>query len=321
MDDQTTTPTIPEGHQETVNAVRKALGQRGLAQAELARQASLTQSVVSAFLGGRYKGDNDEVARKLRTVLNGWEVADKLNVGIERVRGFVETPTSHRIETALAFVKARGVISSIAGGSGIGKTRTLKEFAKGQASVWYAEFSPDTRSMYEVLHEVGKALGFTTMDANTAGLRRAIVERVKRTRGLLICDEAQHLTRDAFEEIRSIYDRSENGSPAIGVVFAGHLDLSDKIARLPQLDGRLAAPLRLPSATEEDVDALCAFWELDCPASRAFLRSHARQRTGLRRIAKAYELALTYAVGEHAAVGLDHIRSAWAAFGGSGSQA
>lgn len=321
MDEEKNTAMIPQDRQAFITSARAELESRSVSQAELARQIDMSGSVVSSFFTGRYKGDHDEVARKIKAVMAGWKAGDRLNAGLDRVRDFVETPTSARIEKTLQFAKTRSVIVVIGGGSGIGKSKTLKEYAARNPAVWYCEFSRDTKSEHDILVEIGKAVGLVNMPGHSASLRRTIVERVKRTRGLLICDEAQHLRGEgAFDEVRTIYDRSENGSPPIGIALAGHLDLFDKIARYAQVEGRIAAPLRLPNATAKDVDALCDYWELDCRRCRAFLRSHAQDRTGLRRIAKAYELALSYAAADpEGVVTLDHVREAWAAFSGSTS--
>jgi DNA transposition AAA+ family ATPase len=301
-----------ENQQPLAAKVRDAIAARGLSQAEAARQADMSGGALSSFLAGRYKGDNEELARKLSAWLGSLSSGDGLTATFEAIKAYAETPTSMRIKDVLEFAKAMGLIASIAGTSGIGKTRTLKHFAETSTAVWYCEFSEDTTSVYATLAEVADAVGITKLPLRPDELRREIVARIKRTKGLLLCDEAQHLTPKGFEQIRTLHDRT-----GIGIVFAGHLDLSDKIARLPQLDGRVSAPLRIGAAKPADADALFASWGFDCKQSRDFLRPFARQATGLRKIANAYRLAATYAAGAGAPVAFEHIRQAWAALAGA----
>ena len=195
---------------------------------------------------------------------------------------------------------------SIVGTSGVGKTMALKHFQQTNPAVWYCQFSKDTSTVYSILTEVATAVGIVEIPGRPNEVRRDIVAQIERRRGLLLCDEAQHLPPAGFEVIRSLHDRA-----GVGIVFAGHLDLADKIARLPQVNGRISAPLRISGAKGEDADALFNSWQLDDKRARAFLRRFAGRATGLRRIANAYELAALYAMGEDTTVSHDHIARAW----------
>lgn len=303
---------VSPDHQRVADLVKATIAERGLTQSEIARQADMSAATLSAFLLGRYKGDNEEIARKLLAWHGRFVAGDALTVLIDRLNAYVPTPTSRKVTAALDFAKSIGAIGAVAGTSGIGKTSALKHYATEVPAVWYCEFSEDTTSVYSALAEVAFALGMTDLPNRPDELRRAIVTRVKGTRGLLICDEAQHLKDKGFEAIRTIHDRG-----GIGIVFAGHLDLMDKLKRLPQIAGRVSAPVRIGAAVPADVEALLAGWGFDCKHSRQFLRQYAGQSTGLRRIANAFRLAATFAAGQGSTVTVDHIRQAWTALAGS----
>lgn len=308
---------MPEGHQETVERVRAAMSERGLAQVDVARQSGLSAPVLSEYLAGKHRGRNDGPKRKLDLWIAGLANADRLNVGLDRVGDTVETPTARKIEDLCIFAKTRGVIGVVAGATGIGKSTALRQVAARHGRVWYCELMRgEGRTVPSILRALGRAIGVYNRGQYSDGFARAVAERLAGTRGLLIIDEAQHSRgTDTFEELRSIFDKTaENDGRAVGMVLAGHLNLADKIAALPHLDGRVGSYLTLPSATETDVDALCDHWELTCAKSRHLLRSRARDRMGLRRVVKVYELAVALAAREGVDVDYNHIRSAFASF-------
>lgn len=293
--------------QPLIGRIREAMAERSLSQNDVARQIDMSPSAVSGFLAERYKGDNAEMERKLTAWLNEAPVNPDLDAIISRIQAFTETPTSREILRVVRLAKSIGVIATVAATSGIGKSITLTNFRNLTPAVWYCQFSPDTKgSAYAVLLEVAKAVGIVEPALRPDALRRDIVARIEKRQGLLICDESQHLTNDGFETIRTLHDRA-----GTGILFAGHADLADRVAKLPQLDGRVSAPLRIAAAKAADVDALLVAWGCECSLTRDFLRQFAGMATGLRRIACVYKLAAIYAFGDGATVSFDHVQKAW----------
>jgi DNA transposition AAA+ family ATPase len=287
------------------------MDQHGLSQSQVARQAGMSAAVLSAYLGGTYRGNCEEVGRKLTAWRDGLAENEVAEGAIGRISAFAKTKVAAHILTALKIAKL-GKMVSIVGPSGVGKTMALRYFMRSNTNVWYCQFSKDTGSVYSILTEIAVAVGIQEVPARPDIVRREIVARVERTRGVILCDEAQHLPKDGLEAIRSLHDRA-----GVGIVFCGHPDLADKIARLPQVNGRISAPLRIGGAKPADADALFNSWGLECKESRKFLREFANRPTGLRRIAAAFELATIQALGEDGVVSFDHIESAWAELEGS----
>lgn len=302
----------PRDQQQIAATIRETMTERGLSQSEVARQADMSATVLSEFLSGTYRGNREEVCRKLIAWRDALAEGDSLSAVNDRISQFTDTPVAKRVQSVLKLAKLGNMVM-IAGTSGIGKTETLKHFQRHNTAVWYAEFSEDTQSVYSVLAEIGSAVGIADLAQRPDEARREIVRRIERTNGLLICDEAQHLSSKGLEQVRTLHDRAK-----IGIVFAGHLDLADNIAKLPQVHGRIVAPLRISGAAAADADALFDSWGLDCKRSRAFLRKLASRPTGLRGIAKAYGLAALYAIAQETAVTYDHIANAWAELNGPG---
>lgn len=233
-----------------------------------------------------------------------------------RASAFAETPIARRIAATLDFARHQHVIVAVAGGSGVGKSTTLAHYARRHPNVWRCEFNSTSRSPCAVLTVIAEALGLHNLPSRPDVLFGEVKRFLARTRGLLICDEAQHLTKDGFETVRGIFDALGEGPDPIGVAFAGHLDLMDKIARLSQLAGRLCAPLRIPAATPADADALFDAWGLRGPTTRQYLRGFAGGSMGLRRIANAYKLAVECAFADGVPVEHHHVRRAWEGLAG-----
>lgn len=299
---------------QTVAAEAKAaIVAKALTQAEVAPQIGVSPSAFSAFLAGRYKGDNGELARKLRVWLDRQDASDWLRLTVERLAAPVETPIFTAITAKCDLAKMLPCIVGIAGQPGVGKTKALTAYAARVPGTFYCEFSKDQSSIFATLKQIAHAIGLSDLPRAPDDLREAIQTRLTRTRALLICDEAQNMSRDGLEQVRTIFDRLGKTEAPIGVVFAGHPDLMDKVGRMDQLDGRFGASLRIASASAADADALFDAWGLEDAGSRKFLRAHAGHRTGLRRIANVYRLAAIRAAGDGAPVQTDHMKSAWAA--------
>jgi DNA transposition AAA+ family ATPase len=163
------------------------------------------------------------------------------------------------------------------------------------------------------LLEIARGVGAYDQSQRPDELRQMIEQQLRWSNTLLICDEAHHLSRDGLRIVKSLNDRT-----GAGVVLVGHLDLAENIARLPDVAGRIAAPIRFVSATPKDADVLLDAWGVDDKNARAFLRQLARRPTGLRRIAKAYQLAAILAFGEGLpAPNLSHLRTAVTNLAGS----
>ncbi|WP_430913136.1 AAA family ATPase [Methylobacterium sp. sgz302541] len=236
---------------------------------------------------------------------------------LDRIDSFAETPTSARILGALDEAHRTSRMTAIAGVPGVGKTTACQRYAQGRHTVWHCQFTSYTRTTYGVLCQIGRALGFYTMPRQPDLLGSEIEYALARSGGLLICDEAQHLTRDGFETVRGIFDAVANLGHPLGVAFVGHTDLMEKVAKLPQLDGRISSPLRITSPAEADVDAILAQCGITDAKVRAFLRQHATHKTGLRRVVAALRNAVVYAASDDIPLKEAHVRQAWAELSGA----
>lgn len=243
-------------------------------------------------------------------------VAASLQAILDALDGFADTPTASHISMALERAYSTSAITVIAGVPGVGKTTTCKRFVETNSYVWRCQFTRYTRTPYTVLSQIA-----TAIDINTVYRPGELGQRIEATLGqrggMLICDEAQHLTADGFEIVRGLFDTVNDEGACLGIALVGHADLMQKIASLPQLLGRVSAPLNIAAITPRDVDALLDKCGITDGKTRTFLRNHAGQSTGFRRIVNALKDAVTYAGSDGVALNVDHVRQAWTDLAGS----
>lgn len=117
-------------------AVRDELDRSGASQAELARQAGISDAALSQFLSGTYQGDNARVAEALASCL---DVRARRGALPEIVTGnpFLDTRASLRVLDALGFVHDTCGIALVTGRPGVGKTYAAREYARRTRNVWH----------------------------------------------------------------------------------------------------------------------------------------------------------------------------------------
>lgn len=204
---------------------------------------------------------------------------------------WVETPTATRIMGALSYAQALPDIAVVYGGSGIGKTCAARQYASTGVHVWMATMTPATSGVVPALEEVCAAVGIPAANG-AAPLHRAIVQRVTGTGGLLIVDEAQHLTPAALEQLRGIHDAG-----GIGLALLGSRDLHTRMAggeaaaTLERLRARIGRKLSLTASTASDAEAMAEACGVPIGAARKLLGEVATKAGGLRSVAKLLRVA------------------------------
>jgi DNA transposition AAA+ family ATPase len=289
----------------------------GLRQAAIAGEAGVSESGLSQFLKGSYRGDNNAIAEKLRN----WMDLRRKRLGklsqVPELPDWIETPTGLAILSRLELAHMQGDIAAIYGGRGLGKTKAAQRYKATAPNVFYVAATPETSSTAAILEEVALALGIRAQGLHPARLRRLCDGALKATRGLLIIDEAQFLQKNACETLRGFHDRL-----GIGLAFMGNVAVFGRLygtgvraEEFAQLSSRVGTRLPLLRPKAGDVHAIAAAFGIDGSAkwskSRDYLERIAMKPGGLREVAKTLRLAATLAIGAGAPLGLDFIQAAW----------
>ena len=283
---------------------------KNLSQARLAKESDISSATLSQFLGGTYAGNQQNVARKLA----GW-----LNVRDERISSgklpegpeFVTTPTSEKLRAVLQYAHMAGDIAVIAGGAGLGKTVTNKRYAAVSPNVWHVELTPATGGVLTCLQEIAAVMGLRDLVNTAAYIQRAIFQKVRNTSGLLILDEAQHLTVQALDMVRAINDQT-----SIGLVLCGNDRVITQMTggnRAPFLDrlySRVGKRLVIHKVVKGDADAIIDAWNIADAGCRDQIRQIADLPGALRVLNMVLRLASIYSQAKNERICCESIRYA-----------
>ncbi|NUZ06720.1 AAA family ATPase [Piscinibacter koreensis] len=299
---------------EQLRTLLREMCDAGKSLRTLAVETKVSHSVLTKWLTGSYPGDNAGVLEKLRR----WEHTRSVSPGELRYPGmptWVPTQTGRDIETALAFAQREPSISVIFGGAGVGKTTAIRRYAEENNNVWVTTSSPARGSMAAALSDVADTLGMRGLPQRPDQVSRDIMQALRGTEGLLIVDEAQHLSVGALEELRSIHDSCE-----IGLCLSGNDSVYSKMtgggrkAVFAQLFSRIGWRLPLRGPTAADVDAILDAWKVPGAAEHDVARRIASKPGGLRGLFQVLRQARIAAAG--APVTAQLMSMAWRDLGG-----
>ena len=299
-----------------VAEVRAAMQRRGLSQAAAAREIGVSPAALSQWLSGTYGGDSAAIAAKAARWLEAGTARGALLERLPEAPAWVATSTAARIHAALTQAQIAPEIAVVFGGAGAGKTVAARRYAATRPNVGLVEASPATRALGPCLERVAGAVGARPSSSRPAAVEAALLDRLVGTRGLIVVDEAQHLSLRALDGLRSLHDRGE-----VGLALLGGEPLYTRLhgrraAETAQLTSRIGRRVRLSQTAAGDAEALLGAWdeiEIEAPAKRRAVEI-ANRPGGLRALVKSMRLAALYARGE--AVGERHVTAAWRDLGG-----
>lgn len=295
--------------------VRQALT-AGLTQAAIAKESGVSATTISQWLADQYPGDNQAVAAKVRRWLDAHRTREADRRRMPAVPDYVSTPTADRVLVALQYAQTAGDIAVIYGGAGLGKTTAVRRYALISPQVWVATMTPASASVVTCLEEICEQIGIA-FSGGAARLHRAICRKISGTGGLLIIDEAQHLSVAALDQLRSIYDATGVGIALVGneAVYT-RMAGGQRAAYLDRLFSRIGKRVPLNGASRQDVQALAGAWGMSDDCRRA-LEGIAAMPGALRGVTKAIRLASATASAAGRPVCCDDVKDAWKELGGA----
>lgn len=301
----------------TINAeqvrldVSQAISAGSLAQSSVAREAGISTAALSQFLGGTYQGNNAAMASKLAAWLSNQEDRARLPLGLIRKHDFVATKAAGKIKSALKYAQVAADFAVVTGEPGAGKTAALQVYQSEGSNVWLATMSPDTSGKVPMLEELGLAMGIA-LTGGAATMRRQISAKVRRTGGLILVDEAQHLDTKAIETLRGIHDAT-----GVGLVLCGNPKLLQTIARLDQVYSRMGRKLTVDKPAKADVAAIAHQFGVTDNDEVTFLAGLGLRPGGLRSVVKVLRLALMRS--KERRITKDTLIAAWSELAGEGT--
>ncbi len=296
---------------DVIGAVRAELERRGLTQTQIAREAGISPTSLTQLLGGTYAAD----PRRLLAKLEQWLTSLRERAAqpqLPDAPDWVATGTAERILAALGYAQMAGDVAVIYGGAGVGKSTAAREYRRRYPNVWHATMSPATAGVTTALEEVCLALGMRELPQGAARMAREIVARVRDTRGLIIVDEAQHLSVGALDALRAIHDATGVGLALMGndLVYA-RMTGGARVAWLDRLFSRIGRRLRVARASRADVEAIADAHGVGGGDALKRLATIGAGAGALRSVTKCLRLARLMAAGRGESLSAAHIDAAW----------
>ncbi|MCK9432528.1 MAG: AAA family ATPase [Candidatus Marinimicrobia bacterium] len=236
--------------------------------ANLARAIGCDRSNLSKYIAGKYKGNTGNFEAKIANYLSNFHNQDKLiesEIITDIINNndnendyttsaeFVETKISKTIFEIAEMVNIEKEIGIITGRAGIGKTFSIKEYARNHSNVIIIE-ADLTYTAKVMVREICARLGIIS----GLGLHEMFEELVYKLDGsdmVLFIDEVEHLPVRAIDVLRRIHDRT-----GCGVLICG---LPQLLTRMKSLRGdyayifsRIGIGARLDAPNRKDVCAI-----------------------------------------------------------------
>lgn len=284
-----------------------------LSWSDMAARLGIPQGTLSSFGVNSYKGDQAKIAAQIERWFTAEIEQDALRraTPIEPPR-FIPTRAAKQITGTLHWAK-RGKIVVIATSPGFGKTSTVRQFAADVPQTWLATMAPSTAGVATMLAEILDAMGERDARGSPQMLVKRIKDRLRNTGGLIILDDAQHLTQAALDELRGLHDVT-----GIGIAMVGNAGLLSRLeggsrhVAFAQLFSRVSMRIVQNLAYTEDGVALGRAWGIDDEKILGWLGDLTAKPGGLRGVSMVIELASVHAAAEGAPLAFHHLRDAWA---------
>ena len=268
----------------------------GRSLAKMAPEVGIPYSTLAAFANGKYDGDNVGVALKIERWLVTRLAQAKNKSTVRRGPGFMRTKTASRIFEVLEYTQMTPDMSVISGIPGVGKTTAINAYAANGSNVWVVTAEPAINTISALLEMLAEAVG-VDYARGSAAVSRALRRKMASTHGLLIVDEAQHLTPLLRDQLRStVHDAAE-----IGVALVGNSDLKAQFAReratgkYAQLVSRVGQRLDTTRPFKSDVNLLLDGWGLTGEEAREVALGVAMKPGALRQMGKTLRIAFALA--------------------------
>lgn len=259
------------------------MSRNNLSQARAARLIGIGESTFSRYLKEDYPNPS-MVEEKIVDLLE----KEKLRRETRDLReiGFAMTNVSRTVLNVLDYCRIQRTIGVIYGDAGIGKTRTMQEWAKGRPNVVILTAAPALNSPNSFLKYLGQKLR-TIKACDTNELYVEIMERLMGTDMVVIVDEAQHLSIKTLENLRSLQDATGIALILIGNELVYTKMVGRQQAEFAQLFSRIGIRKHLMTDQFELEDVKKVFGELEREIAELLL-AVCRSKYGLRGAVHVY---------------------------------
>lgn len=269
--------------------VRKFMEENKMSQVKTAKMMGIAESTFSRWLNGDYPNP-ENIEPKIEEFFEKYEQRKTSNKG---ANGFVYTEMSSEIWNALDYYRTQRCIGCIFGDAGIGKTRTITEWAKDKSDVIVITARPafsGSKAFAKLLAKQLKSRCYGSCD----DIYIDIINKLAGTDKMIIIDEAQHLKLRTIEDIRSLNDDPNTKTT---VVFVGNLLVYTKLkgsqeAEFAQLFSRTIVANKSLVTERFTLEDMHKVFNIDDEEANKVLLKISQTKYGLRGAVNIFENAL-----------------------------
>lgn len=261
----------------------------------VAIETGVAYPTLAAWVAGKYAGNNERVAADVQKWLNTREARKNTAATLPVAPTFKMTQTASQIFEVLEHAQTLPDMALVTGSGGVGKTSAIREYQRVASNVFIATMQPWVTTTKGVLDVISMSLGM--MPSNSSLLQSVTLQRkLQGSGGLLILDEAQHLSPALLDQVRSIHDATE-----IGVVLAGNttvfnrLGADQRTAQFSQLFSRIGMRINIDRPRKRDAQTMIDAWGISDPDARKTALGVALQPGALRGLTKTLRMAFAIA--------------------------
>jgi DNA transposition AAA+ family ATPase len=301
-------------------------GRSGLSYTAVGKGAKLAASAVKCWVEGNFDDrevgaeEPEIVAERLASWLMIELAKERVQNRLASVPTLISTPTFRKLHAGFALAKSLKKIFIGIGAPGSGKTTAALAFAQGRHDAWYWMCEPASGHLRESLNALASLLCCKFGSPTSDGLSRSIVKHLAGSGGLLIIDEAQHLSFQALEQLRVIAEKAGIGLALIGNSAIYSQMGGDERRRqsnpggFDQLRSRIIRRLEIPPMTRDDVEPVAGLFGVRGDSELTLLSRIARKDGGLRDVVNVLQIILIeFDDGE---VSVDRIIEVWQGLSG-----
>lgn len=251
--------------------------QSGITQAHFGRLVGVAESTISRWLKRTYPAP-EQIDAKVNDFLEKEAVRETISETSDIQ--FAMTGISKSIWQALEYGRIQRTISVIYGDAGIGKTRTMREWVKDKTDVIVVTANPAVKSPKGFFKLLARRLK-TTFQGSLDDIVADIMDKLMMSDRTIVIDEAQHLTRETLELVRSINDADGTAIILMGNEIIYSKMLGKQQAEFAQLFTRIGMRKHLLTDhfTQEDVMEI---FNIEDKAAAQFLLEMCRSKFSLR---------------------------------------
>jgi DNA transposition AAA+ family ATPase len=191
----------------------------GLSWKALGHKAGIAHQTLAAFGPGNYQGRSDKVAVAVFKFRQQIESQAEHATALPEHPDFLALKTASRLRGLMVHAQGGRMVMA-ATGPGMCKTFTMQDYAASVSPVWTVTASPSMKSLNSLISAVLRAIGGISKGGWVQQMSDAVIDGVLGRNGLLIIDEAGHLTVEMLEQLRHWHDMT-----GVGVCLLGNRDL------------------------------------------------------------------------------------------------